>query len=248
MKKSIAFLLFLLPFVSNAQQAPCIPPVTLSCDSFPNYIDSVVFTDAIIPNNYVATGCNGWPQNYHVGGYGVMDDGNDSFRIRVGVNPNLAAYIGIWIDWNDNMTFEANEEIYMSSAPETHVALTVHLPNIWDTLILRVRCGNTLMDACSAVTSGETEDYGVTIFPVGIHSWSVTEWSFTPNPAEDNLVITFGKPINALITIRDVSGQIVSQQTTSQQRTSVDVSGLARGVYFIQVEAEGQSAVERFVH
>ena len=70
------------------------------------------------------------------------------------------------------------------------------------------------------------------------------DWNISPNPASDEVLITLAlpTPADAVLTIQDLSGRIVSQQATgfiSEWEHRLAVSGWAEGLYFVKLETEG---------
>ncbi len=73
-----------------------------------------------------------------------------------------------------------------------------------------------------------------------------------PNPAQNNLTINLGKtsPEGATIQVLNTLGQVVKTNgfnKTTGQNLTVDLSGLATGLYFVQVQAFGGSKAFRIV-
>src|SRR5690554_6877580 len=90
-----------------------------------------------------------------------------SFTVGVG---NFAAYVKLWVDWNNNGVFEADE--LMSESTTTtpsntnyNGSFTVPAGTTPDNYRLRVRVVESVMafTACSAQTYGETEDYTINV-------------------------------------------------------------------------------------
>lgn len=66
-----------------------------------------------------------------------------------------------------------------------------------------------------------------------------------PNPATDNLTVVFAKEtLNARVTLTNTLGQIVKTKVeNATEQTSLDVSNLTTGVYFVTAEAGGTTEV-----
>ena len=87
-------------------------------------------------------------------------------------------------------------------------------------------------------------------FPTSVVESSEQPIQVYPNPATDMLTISVGdatqcKPLN--ITVIDLMGQVVLQESVSASDRSLDVSQLSSGVYFIRMEQEGFWDVRKFV-
>ncbi|MFA4852003.1 MAG: T9SS type A sorting domain-containing protein [Bacteroidales bacterium] len=66
-----------------------------------------------------------------------------------------------------------------------------------------------------------------------------------PNPASDNLTIE--TPQKATIEILNIEGQVLKSMNTEEVHATLDISGFARGMYFIKVKTEKGVAVKKFV-
>jgi hypothetical protein len=78
----------------------------------------------------------------------------------------------------------------------------------------------------------------------GLYPWGISETSsntrivVTPNPAKNSVQITVasnGRQDEMLYTITDNIGQLVQSGVLSNQSTTLDVSLLSRGLYFVNV-------------
>lgn len=96
----------------------------------------------------------------------------------------------------------------------------------------------------------------------GFHesSWAVyvpresnvnTVFNIYPSPVKDYLIVDLADVQNARVSIHDISGKTVYQQTISAaqagSKLKVNTSNLASGVYVVQVEAGLQSTFEKIV-
>jgi hypothetical protein len=71
---------------------------------------------------------------------------------------------------------------------------------------------------------------------------------FSFNPARD--LVTIETPLitqNSTLTIADVNGQVVITKPMNSRKMRINVSDLARGVYFMKVRGEGNVQVGKFI-
>jgi hypothetical protein len=77
------------------------------------------------------------------------------------------------------------------------------------------------------------------------------EFSFYPNPAKDKLVIKGNEQFlqNAVFRITDISGKVAldASYIKSSGNSTIDISKLTNGVYFLQVIAGDRTGVQKFV-
>jgi len=75
--------------------------------------------------------------------------------------------------------------------------------------------------------------------------YSSLKISIYPNPASDNLTIE--SPQKSEIEIVNLQGQLTKSFTAISNKTTIDVSGFAKGIYFVKVKTKNGVAVKKFV-
>ncbi|MCB0848030.1 MAG: T9SS type A sorting domain-containing protein, partial [Bacteroidetes bacterium] len=82
---------------------------------------------------------------------------------------------------------------------------------------------------------GEVEDYCITVDAgVGLEALSESRLNIYPNPTKGFVYIESDQPVG-LVKIINLQGKEVFQQTGSIPKWEIDLTGIASGVYFIQV-------------
>jgi PKD repeat protein len=66
-----------------------------------------------------------------------------------------------------------------------------------------------------------------------------------PNPATDDLTIE--TPERATIEIYNIEGQIIKSFSAGDNTTTIDVSTLARGMYFVKMKSDNGVGVKKFI-
>jgi hypothetical protein len=113
-------------------------------------------------------------------------------------------------------------------------------------------------EACGPYTSGETEDYIVTFrraFKAGIETpGDIEVFSLYPNPTDGKITISFtcrNNMDNVKLTVTDVTGREISKQVYKTQgkefRQEMDLGKEARGVYFVQLDVNGEKIIRKVV-
>ena len=72
-------------------------------------------------------------------------------------------------------------------------------------------------------------------------------FSLSPNPATTNITITSGAEKQSIISIYNMQGEIIQQQTTNTQTTNIDISSLSHGMYFVKVQTEKGVEVKKII-
>jgi len=62
-----------------------------------------------------------------------------------------------------------------------------------------------------------------------------------PNPANSAFTLKTGEVNNALISLIDINGQVLSQQKAESNETSINVSNLPKGTYIVEIKTENGS-------
>lgn len=167
-------------------QCYCVP-ASSTCTAN-DRIDSVNF--AGINNGGVLTGCS--PAGYIAYSTPVGSANRlATLPISVKVGPGGTEYVAVWIDYNQNGTFEASEFKAIGSGNGVVISNTITIPGTALTGITGVRVRvkyNSAMaggDACATLSNGETEDYLLNILPAPTCSGTPTAGATnaTSNPA-----------------------------------------------------------------
>ena len=74
-----------------------------------------------------------------------------------------------------------------------------------------------------------------------------SNFSLYPNPANNFITIKTDFSTEKTISITDALGQIVKTITTSENNITIDLHGIAAGVYFIKMEDGFSSVTQKFV-
>jgi len=172
-------------------------------------------------------------------------------------------YWYIWIDWDQNGTFDSNE--LMSTGSSSSSATLTSTFTVPSTALLgstRMRVSmkyNAAPTACETFTYGEVEDYTVNVttantFARGISmgeelgNEAPTSVVVYPNPADEyvNVFISNGSRVGT-ISIYNITGSLVKVVEMNGTEREVSISELPAGTYIISVTDEKESLVKRFI-
>ena len=78
------------------------------------------------------------------------------------------------------------------------------------------------------------DDFQITTTSLGIEENSISLFNYFPNPVNDALTIKAQKVVED-ITVFNMLGQVVKQQTPNTMECTVDLSAMQSGAYFVQV-------------
>jgi len=166
-------------------------------------------------------------------------------------------HTGVWIDWDNSGTFEANERVLETNVETdnagSHTFTTTVTPPANATLntVLTMRVISNMNSSpvvCNQNFAGRADDYGVYVSTtLGNEAVSALQLKIYPNPVQDELTITLQN--NAVISayeIYDITGKRVmgSTQITSNR---IQVSELSKGMYFMKIKAGKLEMVSKFI-
>ena len=158
----------------------------------------------------------------------------------------------MWSGYTTNSTFFITDSVYIPS--NTIIGVKTGMRLILNNNI----SPNVPSDsACGTYTSGETEDYLVIFHDSATVVTSldnISQMLLYPNPTEGRFGIHFTakQPVeNATITVTNVTGQKILEQHYSnpgkQMDEEFDLSGAARGVYFVELRADNEKIVRKVI-
>jgi len=152
---------------SPAMDCLCTPIYTSGCNIGAR-VDGVTTTMGITNISNTGTGCNEMDATGYTD-YSSTHSASALQAAMMGIEVDVSNYSGgvkVWIDWNQNGVFEANELVTESSstisAGSSHSDnFTVPTNAVPGNTRMRVRVveGSTSFDPCGSASYGETEDY-----------------------------------------------------------------------------------------
>ncbi|NVN96042.1 MAG: T9SS type A sorting domain-containing protein [Bacteroidetes bacterium] len=168
---------------------------------------------------------------------------------------------GVWIDYNHDNTFETSEKVAgttgtsmltVGASPSITQSVTIPVTAVTGNTRMRVRIveddtynmTTTSELPCNASSSttdvmdwGETEDYTINILAASAVNENANEANFDlfPNPSSGIFTITSGNNIET-IEVYSLCGNIISKQTFSGIQSTIDLSDLPKGIYFVRVK------------
>jgi len=171
-------------------------------------------------------------------------------------------YWRVWIDWNQNGTFETTELVASkTSSLATTLSSTFTVPTTALIGATRMRVSmkyNAAQTACETFSYGEVEDYTVNVTgntfvrteTIGedLADEDPTSLMVYPNPASNyiNVKISSGTRVGT-ISIYNMSGELVKLVDINGEERDIDISGIAKGTYIISVEDEKETLVKKFI-
>jgi hypothetical protein len=197
---------------------------------------------------------------YNVQEAGIMNTINDA-----------SAQVSLFIDYDGSMTYDLPQEFVWTdtSVPYVNYILngTITIPSTVITgvpVMMRLILNNDTSansasdSACGTYISGETEDFIVMFEPGGpegvknIQGGSSLQVSPNPSTGKFNLKLNNAAQLAQLqVSVMSVTGQMVYTKTYNNIKgrfsAMIDLSGMPKGLYFVQTEADGEKQLSKVV-
>ncbi|SNR15647.1 endonuclease [Tenacibaculum jejuense] len=195
---------------------------------------------------------------------GNLSYGSNTIVVSAGfVSSSYTEYWSVWIDLNQNGTFESNEQLVSgSSSSSGNLSYTFTIPTSAKSGNTRMRVSmkwNEVPTACETFGYGEVEDYTVNIGTSARTAEILTNLEIDgelgnekpvfdakvyPNPAIDFLKITLRDQRNATFRIINTIGQTVLNGTIDE---NIDVSNLSKGLHILEVNDGQRLLTKKFI-
>ncbi|MFZ9760126.1 MAG: GEVED domain-containing protein [Candidatus Kapaibacteriota bacterium] len=167
---TIVSLLVLADTGSNVKaQTYCIPLTSYGCAGFGDFIAGFAFAN-LSNLNSGCTSLNGNSYSYFNALAPAQVMAGQTYSFTHVNNPSYAHNVAIWIDYNQNGTFESTERVWGTTSPvptnfTTNGTITIPTTALPGVTRLRIRSqdGPVINDPCASFTYTEAEDYNVSI-------------------------------------------------------------------------------------
>jgi hypothetical protein len=166
----------------------------------------------------------------------------------------------IWIDWNNDGDFEDSGERVGYTKVDDNFSNVYNFTvpssaTLNEDLVMRVRTSyepsDGAIDPCGTSQYGEVEDYTVKVEEAGtnaIENNDLSRISIYPNPTNNIVYVNMTNILNLKsITLRDITGRVITQNSNPNGTVQFDLSNEAKGVYFINIESENGSTTKKVV-
>lgn len=218
-------------------------------------------------NKSSADGIDGY-KDYSCTDQATLTEGQ-SYPISIQTNPAQTQDTKVWIDFNNDGTFnQANEQVFTSStsiSPSGNVAIPIGVATYNTVLRMRVSSENSGANQgpCTQLIKGQVEDYGVTILQfVGTADIQNTDFNvqISPNPFSSSAVLAVIPPSkgvpqagDVVFTLYDLYGRAVRSLTIINEKTTLERGNLNAGIYFYRLapspsgEGRGEVATGKII-
>ncbi|MGO3183324.1 MAG: fibronectin type III domain-containing protein [Aequorivita sp.] len=173
-------------------------------------------------------------------------------------------YYSVWVDFNQDGCFDAGEQVIWSNdviwgggIPNGEIGVT-NVPMTWGSMApgtYQARIRNSMVDHPMAEGNGDGEalDFTVEVITeddahrlLGIESQVFNNFTYYPNPVEDQLNLKASTPIE-LVEVYNLVGQKIVQKQPNALEVNLATDQLQAGVYLMNVTIDGSQKTFRVV-
>lgn len=189
----------------------------------------------------------------------------DSHDLTVNVETDGAYTIHakVWIDWNQNCSFDANEEYDLGTAFDTADGATSGSPfsvvvptdAVFGSTRMRVSARyNSDPGACTTGYDGQIEEYTIIVDnPASVTENALSNFSLFPNPSKGFVTVQFNveQSDNVQIQMYDLRGRRVKDfsfnNTNIRFSEVLDITSISSGVYLVKVLNGNKSTIKKLI-
>ena len=255
--------------------------VRSKCDNFfSSFSPSLVFRTkgcgACLDNEYCQINglstVEGWIREVNIGklshitgddnGYEIFENisfngnrGNTyDFRLTSETNSGQNTFFwAIFMDSDQNGTFESNEMIYNSHAllPDSSDGQLTIPPtaNLGKSRIRIVMSKDSIFDACTNPDQGEVQDYCFEVLAGDNNEGllALPEIKVFPNPARSEIHVESEKLFQGLRIINLQGQEVIKKVYSGKNKTSLQVQEISKGVYILEIQIGQQRIFEKIL-
>lgn len=178
---------------------------------------------------------------------------SSSYDLTVNVNTdgNYTTQSNVWIDWNQNCSFNDPGEAYNLGTATNVLSGTTSNSPFSITIPFDAILGNTVMrvstkydsaaSSCENGFDGEVEDYTVNISPtLGVEEFGFENFKVYPNPNNGAFMVQLNGSLERRITIRvyDLRGRIIyskTHQNVGDFKAEIQLNHVTSGMYVLNI-------------
>lgn len=154
--------------------------------------------------------------------------------------------IAVWVDWNNNLTFEASERMFVTNTYITNASGTITVPAGTPLGTYRMRVvtdynSTAPSNPCGAISRGEFIDFTfevATSLSTSETNLKKKEVNVYPNPFKDVLHVADIKDVKS-VTVTDVAGRVV--KTIDNPTSELQLGELNTGLYLVTMNFKNGS-------
>ncbi len=203
--------------------------------------------------------------NYTAISTDVRRDSTYDLRVNVNTDGNFDTTTMVWIDWNQNCSFDDAGEAYnLGTATDVNngstsgspLSITVPAHAVLGTTMMRVSTkykGDGVATACENGFDGEVEDYSINISPTAsVEAFGFENLSVYPNPNNGAFTISLNGALNRdiMVSVFDMRGRLVHKNTFGNAGDFSEVitmGNIQSGMYLLRINDGFKTEIVKLV-
>lgn len=171
-------------------------------------------------------------------------------------NNNNHESFKVYIDYNNNASFEVSEMIFEGTNPastsNTYTTnITIPANAVKNTLLTMrvIGCAGNISDlhveCIQPYFVGDVEDYGVYVTDgetSGLEDNNLTKITISPNPVDTTFSLSGNSQIDN-IEVYNMLGQLMLKKTVNASQSIIDISNLSVGAYIVHATAQNKTTI-----
>jgi subtilisin family serine protease/chitodextrinase len=214
-----------------------------------------------------STGADGGYADYTNLSTDLTTGSNVTIYVSAGfASSSYTEYWHVWIDFDQNGTFESDEEVVSgSSSSADKLSASFDVPTDATTGQTRMRVTmkyNSAATPCETFNYGEVEDYTVNITNSTSNYYLADESNATklnnsdaetgitvyPNPANENITLNIKSgERNTSVSIYNTNGNLIKTVPMKSSERQINIAELPEGTYILKVADEKEPFVKQFI-
>ena len=214
------------------------------CPSTPTSVDGLGITNVQIGStNFINTVSYGPVYSNNTTPIDMFQGISNNVQVSFDTDYGYNYHVVIWVDANDNYTFEPSEIFYTGVSlddPTTTLNASFVMPSATPLGNHRMRIVATYdqqipSNPCYGASYGETVDFIVNVVATASsNSFDNANFVAYPNPVKDVYNVSYSSEISSL-RVLNLLGQEVVSKAVNATSTQVDMSQLSAGTYIVNV-------------
>ncbi len=171
-------------------------------------------------------------------------------------HPSCTEALGGGITYTGNDSFDLDDSpaiLLDMGCPQAHLDyMNLHESFYYVDLWLAKNPFNYIIEVNGAdlyltIENGDGDIAYYSIHPLKTSAFELTQINIYPNPADELLIVETQIPLTKLV-VYDLSGKLLLENNGMDQlQSTIDVSGLSTGIYFIKLQFNNKYVVAKFV-
>lgn len=192
----------------------------------------------------------------------VNQESSYDLTVNMNTDGNFLCVSTVWVDWNQNCVFDANEMYDLGSAvnvtngPSGNSPLSVTVPAdamLGNTTMRVTTKYNSAASACENSHDAEVEDYTINVLTsLSVDEFEMSSLSIFPNPNNGEFTVKLNSTNSNQVNIQvfDIRGRSIFDNTynhTGEFRQTINLSNAQSGMYLLNINDGSKTVIKKII-